>query len=155
MNIEQEIQLQRDIRAIAELKATYCNCADGGWDRPSHNPEKVSALFIQDGVWDGGVFGRYEGREAIYGYFKDCQRFPLGYHFVGNPIIKVDGDSAKGNWHLMAALNIDDNKGIFIGGIYDDEFVRTPEGWRFKELKVTTAFYRIYEEEWSIGAPTG
>jgi hypothetical protein len=36
MTLEQRVQVLEDIQAITELKAAYCNAADGGWDRPSH-----------------------------------------------------------------------------------------------------------------------
>jgi hypothetical protein len=142
---------EEDIREIHHLKARYCNGADGGWDRGTHDADTVASLFIPEGVWDGGQYGRYEGRDAIHAYFKSCQRFPLAFHFVGNPIVAVNGDEATGQWHLLAALNIDGNKGILIGGIYNDAFVRTSEGWRFRQFRVTIAFTEEKEKEGVIG----
>jgi hypothetical protein len=36
LTLEQRLQRLEDIQAITELKAAYCNGADGGWDQPSH-----------------------------------------------------------------------------------------------------------------------
>ena len=35
MTVEQRVQVLEDIQEINALKASYCNAADGGWDRPS------------------------------------------------------------------------------------------------------------------------
>ena len=45
------------IEAIKILKARYGYYCDDSYD-----PDGISSLFVEDGVWDGGQFGRYEGR---------------------------------------------------------------------------------------------
>jgi SnoaL-like domain len=94
MTVEQRLQILEDIQAITELKASYCNAADGGWDRPSHDADKVASLFVEGGVWDAGEIGRGEGREAIRALFNGFKRFPFAFHRVSNPVIKVQGDTA-------------------------------------------------------------
>lgn len=126
-----------DVQEIGQLKARYCEAADGGWDRPTHDADTVASLFTADGVWNAGDFGSGEGREEIRAIFKAYQRIPLAFHHVGNPIIKVHGDSATGEWHMLGAFIVDDNQALWIGGIYCDEFERSAEGWKFK---ITVAF---------------
>src|SRR5262245_11383232 len=43
-----------DIEAIKILKARY-----GYYCDDSYNPDGISSLFVEDGVWDGGQFGRH------------------------------------------------------------------------------------------------
>jgi hypothetical protein len=63
--LEQRLRRLEDIEEIKKLKARYCEACDRGWDgRASHDLEKIVALFTEDAVWDGGVYGRREGRSA-------------------------------------------------------------------------------------------
>ena len=49
------------------------------------------SLFLGDGVWDGGPFGRYEGRTAIEEFFRKApELISFANHYVTNPIIEVD-----------------------------------------------------------------
>jgi len=46
---------------------------------------------------------------------------------------------------------MEENQDMWAGGIYRDQFVRTPEGWRFKELTFTRAFISMNEQGWRVG----
>jgi hypothetical protein len=151
MTVEQRLQILEDIQAITELKASYCNAADGGWDRPSHDADKVASLFVEGGVWDAGEIGRGEGREAIRALFNGFKRFPFAFHRVSNPVIKVQGDTATGEWHVLVPITFEGNQDIWAGGIYNDQFVRTPEGWKFKSLRFTRAFTSKNAQGWKVG----
>jgi hypothetical protein len=152
MTIEQRVQILEDIQAITELKAAYCNAADGGWDRPSHDADTVASLFVADGVWDAGKIGRGEGREAIRALFTGFKRFPFAFHRISNPVIKVQGDTATGEWHVLVPITLEENRAVWAGGIYQDQFVRTPEGWKFKSLKFTPAFTSPNPHGWKVGS---
>ena len=143
MTVEQRLRALEDGQEIAKLKAAYCHYADGGWDgRLSHDYDRVVSLFTPDGVWDGGQFGKSVGRTAIRELFKSFQqKLPFAVHRVSNPVIEVNGDSGTGKWHIVADLiRAEDNQAVWMAGDYSDEFVRTPEGWKFKSLKFTAAF---------------
>lgn len=141
-SIEARLQLQEDISAIIDLKARYCRAADCGWDRPKPDADGLADLFVADGVWDAGPgFARLAGRTAIRNYFV-TKDHPFGLHTVSNPIINIDGDRATGQWQLLCPSIIENDQSLLIGGIYDDEFVRASDGWRFKTIKVTIAFTR-------------
>ena len=54
------------------------------------------------------------------------------YHLVMNPVIVVNGDTAKSksNWGFVTRSNTD--RPVFeMLGRYSDDLVRTPHGWRF------------------------
>lgn len=138
--LEKRLQLQEDIAAIIQLKASYCRAADCGWDREKPDIQRVAALFVKDGVWDAGPsFSRLEGREEIRNYF-EAKQHPFGLHTVSNPIIHVNGDQATGQWQLLCPSIIENNQNVWIGGIYDDAFIRTEKGWLFTSIRVTIAF---------------
>ena len=140
MTLEERVRQIEDVQAIATLKAAYCDAADGGWDRPSHDADAVAALFVEDGVWDGGRFGRADGRDAIRSLFATFRRFPFAFHCVSNPVIIVDGNVGTGRWHANIAMVLDGERPYALGGIYRDEFVRTDSGWRFTKLHATPVY---------------
>jgi hypothetical protein len=144
--LEQRLHVMEDVLAITELKARYCVAADCGWDRPLNDADGMAALFVPDGVWEAGGYGRAEGREAIRELFKSSL-YPFGFHTVSNPDIKVSGDTATGKWHMLVA-HIVDGHSSWLGAIHNDEYVRTPEGWRLKTVKVTIAF--TGDQPWEV-----
>lgn len=148
--LEARVQLQEDMMDILQLKARYCRAADCGWDRPKPDAAGVADCFIVDGVWDAGPgFATLNGQSAIRNYF-ESKEHPFGLHTVSNPIIHIDGDRATGQWQLLCPSVIENDQSILIGGIYDDEFVRTPDGWRFKTIRVTIVFNRRVEPGFDI-----
>jgi ketosteroid isomerase-like protein len=149
--LEKRLRTIEDIEEISKLKARYCNCVDGGWDRPTHDFDGVVELFTEDGVWDAGEKLRGDGREGIREFFKKARSISFAFHRITNPIIEIDGDTATGNWHVMVALTHPDGRAVWIAGIYNDEFVRTAEGWKFKRLHFTQAFQTPYERSWGVG----
>ena len=152
-----ELRLRRleDIEAIKTLKAQYCEACDGGWDeRSSHNAEKMVALFTEDGVWDGGVYGQRVGRTALLDYYRQTVReAPFGFHLLTNPIIEVRGDRATGRWHLVISITQRDQSAMLIGGVFDDDYARTPEGWRIKRSRFSLALHATHQGSWTPGAP--
>src|SRR5262245_54135314 len=48
--LEQRLTRIEDIEAIKQLKARYCAIAD-----EDHNPDKITTLFVEDGIWEGGM----------------------------------------------------------------------------------------------------
>lgn len=147
VSLAQRVRLLEDLEEIKQLKALYCQYCDGGWDRPTHDYDRIAALFTEDAVTDGTA-GRTEGRENIRRLYRSYQVTPFAFHRVTNPIIKVAGDQATGNWHVLVALARPDSQAVWIAGIYDEEYVRTRDGWRIKLLKFTPAFITRYEQGW-------
>ncbi len=62
-------------------------------------------------------------------------------HFATNPLIEVHGDTASGSWSaLVTASFAAQGIAMWIAVRYDEDYVRTPEGWRFRTIAVTTKF---------------
>ncbi len=144
------LQRLEDIEAIARLKARYCQACDD-----DHNPDKVAACFIPDGLWEGRNIGVHaRGHEAIRRYIggvKDSGRIRTSAHIVTNPLITIDGDEAVGAWRLVMLYTgvAPDGAEQFhrIIGFYEDRFVRTEDGWRFASLGVTVEAAGAYSVE--------
>lgn len=104
--------------AITQLLAHYCLTLDhddiDGW----------VALFTPDAVYE--VYGRaFQGHEGLR---KLMIGAPGGLHLGGPPAIAmVDADHATAQQNLLFLERVE---GIMRSAVYDDELVRTPDGWR-------------------------
>ena len=114
-DLERRIKVLEDVEEIKRLKHHYCAVCDDNYDA-----DAIASLFTEDAVWDGGLWGKFEGREAIRGFFLEApQILPFAIHMVLNPIIEVNGDSAKGTWYLLQACTLAEGKprGVGLGPI--------------------------------------
>jgi hypothetical protein len=140
------------IEEIAKLKARYCAYCDDRYD-----PDGIASLFIENAIWDGGVFGRYEGQEAIRAFFaRVSSEITFAAHLVLNPIIELQSaDSATGKWRLiMPATFIAAGKpeARWHFAAYDDTFVRDAGVWRFATLRVHVNYWGPALESWAESA---
>ena len=134
-----ELRHALDKLAIDELHSRYTLALN--WQ----DADAVADTFAEDGVldWAGGVI---EGREAIRAEVHGMRAFfakseaadaPLRAahlrHFVTNKIIDIDGDRARTIGYWFELNNDNRLRWPYVGayGHYEDEAVRTPEGWRF------------------------
>ena len=111
---------------------------------------RIASLFVEDGVWDGGIRGKAEGREAIREFFVNAsRRLPFAVHMVMNPIIEVDGDTATGTWYLFQPCTYSEgDRAVWGSARYDEEYVRVGGVWMFRHLKLTSHFWTPFDEGW-------
>jgi ketosteroid isomerase-like protein len=149
--IEERLQALEDREEILKLKARYVNYNDGGWNGPTHtNPQAVADMFTEDGIWDGAPDSGYaKGRQQIKELFESFGAVPFIVHYVTNPLIEIDGDTATGHWHALVTATMPGPQAIWILGIYKDDYVRRPEGWKFKSLRFDTIAATPYEKGWA------
>lgn len=146
-DLESRVQRLEDIEAIRSLKMRYCDLCDRGYDAAA-----LTALFTDDAVWDGGIFGRYEGERRIRRFFEatgGIVRFAR--HYVTNSVIDVAGESATGRWYLLQTATMpgeDGDRAIWGSGRYDEVYIRTPEGWKFQSVVLDWAFWTPHDEGW-------
>ncbi len=144
--LQRRLQVLEDVEAIKKLKARYCAFCDDQYDA-----DGIASLYTEDAVWDGGDFGKHEGREAIRKFFQGASKiFPFAIHQVMNPIIEVEGDKAKGQWYLFQACTLaEGNQAMWLAARYEEEYVRSGGEWKFKHLKVSPSFFTPYGEGWA------
>ena len=63
--LERRLQALEDAEAIRNLKARYAALCDANTD--AHG---LALLFTEDALWESPDLGRFEGREAIRGFFR-------------------------------------------------------------------------------------
>ncbi len=144
-DIDRRLRAIEDIEEIKRLKARYCSYCDDNYDA-----DKIASLFTEDAIWDGGIRGMAEGRDEIRKFFiRASQRLPFAVHMVMNPIIEVDGDSAKGIWYLFQACTFaDGDQAVWGSARYDEDYVRLEGEWKFRNLKLTSFFWTPFDRGW-------
>jgi hypothetical protein len=122
-----------DYIEIQQLVSSYPYGLDGNTD----NGESYANLFAP-----GAVFGRprTEGHENLKA-LANTQPRGAKYvrHFITNHVIDPAPGGAIGK-EYVAIIDIGENgnpSGIALGGRYDDEYVKTPQGWKFKTRTFT------------------
>jgi hypothetical protein len=129
-------------RACQRLVLDFARFNDG-WDH-----EALAALFAED-----CEFARpldpdhpYYGRAAVHAIFRD-RKPRLTRHVMTNIVIDViSPDEARGNSYVTMISSPETEgaqpgEGIFFGG-FDDVFVRTADGWKFKSRIGHVALYQ-------------
>ena len=129
-----------DYFEIGQLVAKYARAID----TCSNNGYDYADLFAEDGFFapeQNGVVGtKFQGRERLAeasgGGSRGCKN--VGWiqqgvkHLYVNHIITPTADGAVGTVDmLMIGLGGDPNR-IRHEGYYEDTYVKTPKGWRFK-----------------------
>jgi hypothetical protein len=108
--------------------------------------DDLDQVFTADAYIDyramGGIDGPYP---QVKGWLSEVlPNFPAYYHLVGNFDIRLAGDTATGRTMCFNPMKLNDvprgqersdsgdrgSRILFCALWYDDEFVRTPGGWR-------------------------
>jgi hypothetical protein len=141
-DLAKQVQRLIDIEDIKLLKHRYAKFCDD-----NYNPDGIASLFTEDGIWEGGFLGHADGREAIREYFQASpDKVAYALHSVSNPIIEVDGDTAKGYWYLWQPMVINPgNQAMWLIAKYEDTYVRIDGVWKFKKLICKPEVFSPYE----------
>jgi hypothetical protein len=133
----------QDYIDIQQLVSNYAYGLDGNTD----NGATYASLFAP-----GGIFGRprTEGRDNLAAL---ANREPHGAkyvrHFITNHVIEPSPGGAIGReYAVIIDINENGEPGrIFLGGRYDDEYVKTPQGWKFKMRTFTPSRVDVRPEK--------
>jgi SnoaL-like domain len=140
--VERRLAALEDERAILDRLYRYSYALDSG-DR-----QAFLDCFTDDhvrtgasgGRWSIGGEYRYEGIAAMDYYFDSHTHAPdlVHVHFLGQPLVQLDGDRATTHSYLVRVDESPDGPYVDAIAIYDDGLVRCPDGaWRIKERRVT------------------
>lgn len=144
--LERRLVRLEDIEAIKQLKARYCDICDD-----NHNPDRITSIFAEDGIWEGDGFGKAQGHAAIRELFQGFQeRMSFSQHQVMNPIIEIDGNRAKGIWYLFGAFTFrKNNQARWMAARYEDDYVKANGEWKIQHLRARGRMITEYERSWA------
>ena len=136
---DREAQQDREAKQdIAEVLVRYSSGIDKrDWDA-------FRTCFTDDCHADYGESGVWNGVDAIT-EFMIGSHAGMGHtmHRLSNIATTVDGDTARARSYVDAVLMSADGKtGLNPIGFYEDELVRTDQGWRIASRRLTMVHFR-------------
>ncbi len=130
--------LKADKRDVEGYANTFCE--DGILDIEGLNYDKIGLEVTNVNQ------GRAEIARAYSQYIAPMPCFM--WHLGHSPHIEVNGDSAIGRWGWTAVVNVPMFGPMQAGGVYNDEYQKTHEGWKIKK-RVITSFYSMEYGQWN------
>ncbi len=114
-----------DYVEIQQLYAQYNNAIDSG------DAEGYAATFVPD-----GVFNTFHGHDALVGFihtWRDRMNGANMRHWNSNLLITGTPEGANGSVYLLLVNVGVRPPAIGAAAKYEDQLVKTPQGWRFKK----------------------
>ncbi len=152
--LEARIKIIEDIEAIKKLMFNYTYWLDYG------EMDKAVDCFSDSAKIDIKVRGSAEegknpfefsceGKEKINKFYYQIvhkkDRFSAS-HFILNPVVEVDGDTATGIFYLLEPTAL--RKAMWGHGRYDIEFIRVNDKWKINLFNFLWNFNTPYEDGW-------
>ncbi|MGV0581024.1 nuclear transport factor 2 family protein [Mycolicibacterium elephantis] len=109
--------------------------------------DDLDRVFTPDAYIDyramGGIDGHYPQVKAWLA--EVLPNFPAYAHLLGNFDVRIAGDTASSRTLCFNPMVMggEQNQVLFCGLWYDDEFVRTPEGWRMSRRVEIKCFDKL------------
>ena len=129
--VNQEIPDKQHIR---ELQNRYSYAIDSG------QYDKLDDMFTPDATYHF-VTGSTDNLEALKNTIRDAlQPLTSSQHINGNQWAEITGDHATAGCYFTVHMfkeGVADGEHFEMGGRYDDELLRTPDGWRFTSRTIT------------------
>src|SRR5262245_57140304 len=122
-----------DYLEIARLVASYGHALDSGYGK-GENGEAYADLYTPDASFAGAT-----GHDQLVRLGQIQPRGPdFVRHYLTNHVIEPMPGGAKGKEYLAVIDNGENGKAssLFLGGHYEDTYVKTPEGWRIKTRRL-------------------
>jgi SnoaL-like domain len=126
-----------DHDALRKLMQRYARAAD------ARDVDALGALFDADAVIDGS---RGELKlEAWLDVMRGPPAFPVSMHFLGDPLIELEGDEARLDTYAVVYQLGNGSSGqqdLTLGIRYLDLAVRTGDGWRIRHRTARTVWMK-------------
>lgn len=109
--------------------------------------DDLDVVFTSDAYIDyramGGIDGRYPEVKAWLA--EVLPNFPAYAHMLGNFDVRIDGDKASSRTICFNPMVLPglEQQVLFCGLWYEDEFVRTADGWRMSRRVETKCFDKV------------
>ena len=157
------LQMLEDAEEIRWMKAHYAQVCDDKFtiDHTAKPQAEIDAavrpmvdrIFAEDASWGGFTDGTPPviGREAIFQRLR-LSLWTFAMHYYVNPVIDVHGDTAHARWMLWEpCTSVETGRAMWMAAITEDDYIRTPQGWRLKHYAVTYKFLTPFDRPWTEG----
>lgn len=122
-----------DIEAIRRVLVDYCFATDSG------DTETWARTMSEEIVWEGGAFGRFEGREGARAYHQAAGEHTLNFrHVMSNHRIDVTGDTAIAQCYVQVFDQSGPAPVTMFSGFYDDDLAREGGRWVIRTRRLVS-----------------
>jgi len=94
-------------------------------------------VFTDDCELDYGEIGAWNSVDAVTEFMELSHAGVQTLHRMSNQAIEVNGDKAQARTYVDMIMVTEGAAGVNAIGYYDDEVVRTDDGWRISRRKFT------------------
>ena len=138
LSIEQRIQILEDKEEIKDITFQYALFINQGWNNTKINPEALSGVFTQDAIWESAAMNiREQGLENIIkSLMKETETLHFAMHNYSNPVIKINGNTATGNWLFWVVSKFEKDKTNQVFMSQDIQYLKTENGWRIQNISL-------------------
>ena len=143
--LEQRVQRLEDLEQITEVTMQLARHFDN-----DYHADGVVSLFTDDGVFDGGPFGSYEGLHAIHGFFETVtEQITFAKHHLATRTIHLTGDGtdATGQWYMWGTHTIG-GAAMFLALTWDMHYRKTGGRWLISGQRLDWQFLTPYDSGW-------
>lgn len=147
--LEARMQELEDVREINDVMRRWHYACTGGFNGiPTHRTLEGIDLLADDGTIEVQSLHKPgegpTGREALLAYFRPYhgrdgllpQVFQTGVDYG----VTVTGDTATQDSNLVIVTGYQDGSKAFSLSRYHNDFVRTPDGWKIKTIRLEQGY---------------
>lgn len=139
---------------VRRLMARYMDLCDV--PRAPVARSELAELFSEDAVWEGigthtaQTFGHHQGREAIaafvISYLPPSPHFKVNLHFLTSESIRVDGQTARGQWIMQQLSTYAEGRTELFGTRLDIDFRQIDGRWQISHFRTQRLFQKALGE---------
>jgi 3-phenylpropionate/cinnamic acid dioxygenase small subunit len=139
MGLEDQLQRIADELEIRNVIHRLAQLADEG------TLEDYAALFTEDAVWGGSAFGVRRGKADIIAGGRERRASGVAgpgshkRHVITTTAVQVAGDRAQARSYMLFYVDCDTAPKVGVATVYQDEFRRTPSGWKLAQRSIEPA----------------
>ncbi|SKC01149.1 nuclear transport factor 2 family protein [Sphingopyxis flava] len=145
MTLEERISRLEDIEEIRSLRNKFHHFINEGL------AHRFGEVYTDDAVVHFDDFMKQEGLANIIAASTELARQAFVIQFLHNHAIELDGDRANGFCYLDARYAAN-GESLIVAARYDDEYRRTPAGWRICKTRVNIFFSVPLAQGWADAA---
>ena len=146
---DRRIGLLEDAAAIERLHSVY------GYYLARNQWDDLAGIFADDGTIEIALRGIYVGKESVrrnlnlYGE-QGIHHGVQHNHMQYQPVIHVapDGRTAKMRSRAFSIMGNYEQLGIFMAGVYENDFVKEDGIWKIKKDQVFNTYFAPYDIGW-------
>ena len=134
--LEDRLKTLEEIEDIKKFHLDYISLYN------QHRHEEMASCFTDDALLDTGVFAAARGKEEIARVFREDIPTVNNWataHVVVQPVITVDGNTAKGTWTMfLCFFDVPSPKGPAMRAyqaLQDCEYAKVNGEWNFTSVK--------------------